>query len=70
MELRFLEGNWEHGRFKLQMKSDGFFGNHEGKPIEGWVDVPCVKEEKKKEWCEHKDEGLLKFCPICGVERP
>ena len=55
MELRFLEGNFEHGKFKLQYRkpempppnmcgSGIFYGE--------WTDVPCVKEEPKK-WCEH-----------------
>ena len=53
MELRFVEGNFEHGKFKLQM----------GKEVEPdrieWVDVPCVKEEAKVEhWCEHVQKAL------------
>jgi hypothetical protein len=39
MELRFVEGNFKHGKFKLQM----------GKEVEPdrieWIDFPCVKEE-------------------------
>jgi hypothetical protein len=54
MELRFLEGNFEHGKFKLQYREPTipppnvcgtgiFYGS--------WKDVPCEKEELK--WCEH-----------------
>jgi hypothetical protein len=44
MELRFLEGNFEHGKFKLQY----------AEPVQGmknvyhWHDVPCVKDEPER----------------------
>lgn len=79
MELRFLEGNFEHGKFKLQMREYG---------MNDWKDVPCV-QEKPKFWCEHmtyatacsmwncSGEGWgmgvaddVNFCPICGKEKP
>lgn len=86
MELRFLEGNFEHGKFKLQMREYG---------MNDWKDVPCEKDEKK--WCEHitwrhlnggsleaywilepqsgKDKerylcDAIKFCPYCGTVKP
>ena len=39
MELRFLEGNFEHGKFKLQMREIG------PNKYTDWKDVPCEKEE-------------------------
>lgn len=48
MQLRFLEGDFKHGRFKLQYR-DGDGLKDECVP---WKDVPCEKEEPKI-WCEH-----------------
>ena len=48
MELRFVEGNFEHGKFKLQYRE----GQDGTASMQTWKDVPCVKEEPKK-WCEH-----------------
>jgi hypothetical protein len=86
MELRFVEGNFEHGRFKLQYRYDiRDSGSTE------WRDVPCVKEETKRvHWCEHMThesgywllkkphhvcvsmgiDHSVKFCPLCGAKRP
>lgn len=61
MELRFLEGNWEHGKFKLQYKE----GVTHDAP---WIDVPSVKEEQG--WCEHiklsgnNNQAVWMFYPI------
>jgi hypothetical protein len=78
MELRFLEGNFEHGKFKLQYRE---FDMHN--QITDWKDVPCVKANPK--WCEHihfdnfewhfRDWSLnlteqMIFCPICGAVKP
>ena len=42
MELRFVEGNFEHGKFKLQYrKVTGYGADHL------WVDVPCVSFPQK-----------------------
>ena len=43
MELRFVEGNFEHGKFKLQFQR-GWNGTQDSME---WKDVPCVKEEPK-----------------------
>lgn len=61
MELRFLEGNFDHGKFKLQFKnelSDLQVGSP-GKKCEVWLDVPCVQEETKPEWCKHLSYSSL-----------
>ena len=42
MELRFVEGNFEHGKFKLQYKE---YPDDDEDGCVKWVDVPCVKEE-------------------------
>ena len=48
MELRFVKGNFEHGKFKLQYrKITGYGADHL------WVDVPCVKQERESFWCPH-----------------
>ena len=39
MELRFLEGNFEHGKFKLQYRQE-----RSDLTFSEWVDVPCVKD--------------------------
>jgi hypothetical protein len=85
MELRFVEGNFEHGKFKLQYRHDW-----DGGEEKGWIDVPCVKEEKEQ-WCEHvvldrgryflceekepfgdnkKCADYWIMCPICGAVKP
>ena len=43
MELRFVEGNFEHGKFKLQYREPDY--SDDGEQTLNWVDVPCVKEE-------------------------
>ena len=55
MELRWVKGNWEFGRFKLQMLID--------KEEEGftWVDVPIAEEFKS----EHEHEWTTSC--HCGV---
>ena len=79
MELRFLEGEWDHGKFKLQQRT-----------TTDWKDVPCVKKSTEKPWCEHirdyenpkgvfhgyfdkasgADARKWLCCPTCGIRRP
>jgi hypothetical protein len=81
MELRFVEGNFEHGKFKLQYReptmpppnmcgTGTFYGE--------WKDVPCVKEEPRTCSCGMSQtekpfqvcvDGYslnVYFCPQCG----
>lgn len=66
MELRFLEGNWPHGKFKLQFRK-----KTDCKDIVGaWIDVPCVNDEKG--WvCEKCGStwDCWNYCAKCGAER-
>ena len=67
MELRFVEGNFEHGKFKLQQRT-----------ATDWADVPCVKEESRTCPCGMSQrekpfqvcvDGYslnVYFCPQCG----
>ena len=84
MELRWLEGEFKHGKFKLQYRDH--LTSAAGSC--GWVDVPHVKEEVH--WCEHwvqfKDnfnkmrwkarqlfpwaDYIPDYCPWCGAKRP
>ena len=43
MELRFVEGNFEHGKFKLQYREAPTDWRKDNCIIP-WVDVPCVKD--------------------------
>ena len=57
MELRFLEGNFEHGRFKLQYREKHPSAYIKGDTMDGpWLDVPSVKSPKDV-WCEHIVKG-------------
>ena len=77
MEIRWLEGKWEFGKYKLQYR-EGCTHDCE------FMDVPVEKE--LPEWCEHITMGnagywtfrdwrlnlvqQIMFCPLCGKERP
>jgi hypothetical protein len=72
MELRFVEGNFEHGKFKLQYREPHPSAYIKGGTMDGpWLDVPCVELKK---WCEHMRENLTpgdwKYCPYCGAVKP
>ena len=59
MELRFLKGNWEFGKFKLQYREDHPSPYISGDHLPGpWLDVPTVSEPKKE------------FCKCCGMPFP
>jgi len=66
MELRFVEGNFEHGKFKLQYR-------HEWDGTEAptsWEDVPCVKENGP--WVCNKCGSTWdcwEYCAKCGAGR-
>jgi hypothetical protein len=49
MELRFVKGDFEHGKFKLQQRQEV---QPYMQAVE-WQDVPCVELNPEKEWCEH-----------------
>ncbi len=52
IELRFLKGKWEFGKFKLQYRKVSPVDNTSGEiRVEDWTDVPIVNESP--EWCEH-----------------
>ncbi len=51
MELRWLEGNWKHGKFKLQYQTHQWDGKNPGSGS-AWRDVPVVPEKKEKELWE------------------
>lgn len=59
MELRFLKGNWEFGKYKLQYRTN--MTPSAGSPFTEWRDVPTVEEPTV-------NQG---WCPSCwGVEKP
>jgi hypothetical protein len=84
MELRWLEGEFKHGKFKLQYRQRVAPNG----PFSHWTDVPCEKE--KVWWCEHWERyedrhGKMRWrtttsspwedyipnhCPLCGAKRP
>ena len=61
MELRFIEGNFEHGKFKLQFRDGGELRDE----CVPWKDVPCVKEEAtvwtKKQLEEHISQNVKDY---------
>jgi hypothetical protein len=62
MELRFLEGNFEHGRFKLQYRDND----------EDFKDVPCAKlgpvVEPPRKWTIEQVEAQIRmYCKDYGA---
>lgn len=49
MELRFLKGNWEFGKYKLQYMP---FHGEDGKKV--WADVPMAEDKPKEKSLEEK----------------
>ena len=58
IELRWLKGNWEFGKFKLQyrqcLENSAFIF-----PDTDWVDVPMAKDKPKEKTLEEKFREYL-----------
>lgn len=66
-KIRFLEGNWPNGKFKLQVRDvndDGTWSDWED--VESVEDVTTCCENWVRSWKGNMDAQDYGFCPTCG----
>lgn len=74
MELRWLKGNWEHGKFKLQYRKqhpmyDTIKDNVNDVMFTPWLDVPIAESKPKDKTLEEKlaETSIVKGDATCWM---